>query len=115
MTTTSWMAEFYPINAELAPESEAIKHSLRKWKGLTEKNLQKHGISSPPIEVTDTTCSLCISYKSKCMACPLGQYLGRPCASYHGKYEFEEYIENGNPIPMITALEAIAEVERICK
>lgn len=119
MSEATWLKEFYPIEADRVPENKAIKHSLVKWYGLRKDSLKKHGLKNPPIFVNDESCALCHFYNDgtlpACDGCPLNEYLGRPCASWTNKHEFEEYEEKGDPEPMIAALEAIEFVERTCK
>lgn len=121
MSDKSWMKEFYPVDADLVDEKDAIKHSLVKWYGLRKESLEKHGLTEPPIDIDDSSCALCRAYYSfyevtRCSKCPLYQYLGRPCASILcGTYEFDHYTDKGDPEPMIAALEAISFVEDTCK
>lgn len=116
MSETTWRKEFYPIDAGKVPASKAIKHSLVKWYGLRKDSLKKHGLEYPPIRVDADTCALCnhYFYTNDCKGCPLAEYLGRRCDT-SAKSEFHAYDENGNPEPMIAALEAIEFVERTCK
>lgn len=119
MSQETWMKEFYPVPAHDIPKNKAIKHSLVKWYGLRKESLEKHGLNAPPIDVDDQSCALCQRYnygpRYFCKNCPLAEYLGRPCASWTKKHEFEAYEIKGNPEPMIAALEAIEFVERTCK
>jgi hypothetical protein len=90
---------------------ELIYHSLQKWKGLLEKNLDKHGVSlvhGPCYScVSDTdnweslvinaeSCSLCrefakISYDNfNCRNCPFVTVLGGRCDDSRDYYLFQE-------------------------
>ena len=46
MSLETWKAEFYPVSAHeaIGSELEAAEHSLRKWQGRAEPNLEKHGM-----------------------------------------------------------------------
>ena len=46
MSFETWIQEFYPQSVESTKEfnnTELIKHSLKKWEGLTRKNLNRRG------------------------------------------------------------------------
>lgn len=115
MSEASWKNEFYPIDADLVDEEDAIKHSLVKWRGLRKENLLKHGLEWVPIEVSGATCALCKAYwLAGCKKCPLYQFLGSRCDD-GSKAPFVMYSERYTPEPMIEALEVIEFVERTCK
>lgn len=86
MSLTTWKKEFYPESADKAARrgvGEAIEHSLRKWRGATQENAERHGVSVcrnlPGIRgkysslVFDlSTCALCsLFYDVGCKGCPL--------------------------------------------
>lgn len=123
MSFSSWKREFYPKKSDtVKSEKEAIKHSLRKWQGLTKQNLKKHkitlsaGIPSlypPYIETkTDsffidyTSCSLCywsFDHLTKdCDECPLGKIIGDSCGGKKGPYAY--FTKTNDPTLMINAL-----------
>lgn len=107
MSFESWKAEFYLVDAQdrsVRSVDAALDHSLRKWEGLREKNLEKHGLvqigtslfEALPDDTYDgyglelridgETCALCahfscssdFSYSLK-PACPLDAKRGAPC------------------------------------
>lgn len=55
MSYQTWAEKFYPVAAELVPEEQALAHSLQKWKGLTEENLDAHGLSLSPGKKPEST------------------------------------------------------------
>lgn len=132
MSLQTWMDEFYPTPAQKFPtELEAVEHSLRKWKGLTKENLEKHCVdqrhssikdaSDAKLAIDSTTCALCQQHTedgedfADCDKCILkkinvsefdGQHYG--CASALPEKDvttYREFTVYGNPQPMIELLE----------
>ncbi len=75
MGIKSWKAEFYPTTAKQAARKSmiaAIEHSLRKWEGLSQKQLKKHGlvreyamlidVNRVVLDIDNSTCALCEKY-----------------------------------------------------
>lgn len=108
MSGASWLEEFYPVSASLAePGSDDVDlllHSIRKWEGLHQASLDRHGVHRHPdapfslrddqdvpvLGVTSSTCALCLRYlkedavedeeaEGRCRDCPLCERLGAPC------------------------------------
>lgn len=119
MSLHDWKKEFYPCNAEEfeGTDLEAIEHSLRKWQGLTESNLKKHGLilHGERIEDPDAgmvidgdSCALCALHAEssieegfQCPGCPLdaiGENCDLPTSAYR------ESLKTGSPKKMISAL-----------
>lgn len=77
MSVTSWKKEFYNTAVSRVSKISAVAHSLKKWSGLTEKNLKKHGVGPGELRVNSDTCALCNHYLnnamkgSNCRKCPL--------------------------------------------
>jgi len=112
MSLQTWKEEFYPINAqELAEGSEldAARHSLKKWEGLRQEALERHGVflrsvNPSVMAVTDpveslsidfSSCSLCQKYPSDCDPCSLFiERGGVECDSE--RYDGDRY-ENDEP------------------
>lgn len=132
MSFETWMDEFYPVDAVDVPKNEAVAHSLRKWRGLTQENLEKHGVTLDGRVVREPythdlmrslwidgySCALCIYYHpvpGECSSCPLYQYLGYSCDTYDypenriGPYAQWSGGRFSDPLPMIEALEACLE------
>lgn len=109
MSTTSWKEEFYPVPAKDVPVEKATAHSLQKWNGLRKENLGRHDLTAPPIAVDSGTCALCLHHE--CSACPLALSRdGTPCAEYDALRDpayspWEAWVGDGDPEPMIEALE----------
>lgn len=123
MSMRTWKKEFYPIHAREATHStlEALQHSLRKWEGLTEKNLEKHGLfrygaivheikGEDSFRINDHTCALCHLFlvvptlgEHQCMGCPLYELRGYPCDRGE-KAPYFEFIEDDRIEPMINLL-----------
>lgn len=43
MSLAAWKAEHYPVDAANVPAEEAVAHSLRKWRGLRPRVLERFG------------------------------------------------------------------------
>lgn len=106
-----WLKEFYPVDASNVPKSEAVAHSLQKWRGLRPEALVKYGLDCAPIPIDGDSCALCEHYldpegyaENFCKTCPLKLALGRFCdAGNRAPWQAWAYLEN--PEPMIEALE----------
>lgn len=124
------MKKFYPIPADAAAKNvnEAVAHSIKKWKGLREENLEKHSLihrsgtsiledkkAGTTIFLIDvSTCALCKyaeetmrsniddkdGYADYCDYCPLGKIDN--CNTPKSGYGI--FIKTGNPEPMISNL-----------
>lgn len=126
MSLQSWNEKYYPVDAHLIAATEPnnplilIEHSLTKWRGLREKNLEAHGETDPPISLSSSTCSLCVRYFDEvkgdedekidgCATCPLAQARGNVRCDREAKGEvispYKTYLRKRDPEPMIRALE----------
>lgn len=128
MSLASWMAEFYPIPADKVPIEQAVSHSLQKWIGLRQANLENHDCKinrnnsvcevgteydrhSEVLEIQGSSCSLCHHHRIRlsCKTCPLYQHLGgRQCDNEQlngTSSAFDSWQYDTNPEPMIKALE----------
>jgi len=93
MSIQSWKEEFYPVEAKDVPKEQAIQHSIRKFEGLREENLEKHGVLDDHFVICNfgigdftlgcSSCALCLLYlaksqyvEEKCQVCPLFQVRG---------------------------------------
>lgn len=127
MTLKTWEKEFYPKSASSRmTKRQAIEHSLKKWQGLTHKNLIKHGLETgfksileidgrEEIYINSITCALCVKYLDYdaeegkyCVRCPLVQTLGKPC-DIDDFSPYVKWFETGNPAAMIKALQKALE------
>lgn len=121
MSLETWKQEFYDVDAQdVAAERDMLKcleHSIKKWNGLTEDNLEKHECFIDTIDGTaavsdgwdylyldSESCSLCIlstrisieqEIYDDCSPCPL-----KNCQK-----EYLEFSEDYNPMPMIELLQ----------
>lgn len=128
MGIESWKDEFYSEDAsEYAdkPEIEAVRHSLKKWRGLRLENKNKHGVYLFKSVLTDAdngklhinagSCALCMRDETQqkgtqydsCDLCIL-QKLGDCCDNENSSYD--HFIKTSDPEPMIESLEQ-AEAE----
>ena len=136
MSLKTWKAEFYPKPPrKRMTKREAIEHSLRKWKGLRGKALQRHKVAisvdavidardldlvvreQDCLEIDMDSCALCAKYfneegysflseeDSSCDKCPLAKLLGTSCDNRGGPYR--TWRDTGDPEPMIRALKAL--------
>ena len=120
MSLETWKEEFYFVDASEVPVEQAIQHSLRKWIGLRQENLDKHGVSiegkriygeDGRLFISESSCALCRYYLedySNCRHCPLYTVLGRSCDSGRSA-PYQQFVLDGDPEPMIRALSDIYE------
>ena len=120
MSYATWQKEFYPTTAATAATRgtlAAVRHSLRKWRGLTAKSLAAHRMRlGGDREVTDgerwlyidmDSCALCQRFVARtetCYGCPLYAVLGKRCDD-DGDAPFNVWGATTNPAPMIAALQ----------
>lgn len=124
MSLKSWRKEFYPIPASKVSKSKAIEHSLQKWIGLREKNLEKHNLEHVGLkriaeweDITNSfsadneSCALCVFYfdaNAKCDKCPLSKLRKRyPCDEEmddETDSPYISFIQHKRPEPMIKLL-----------
>ena len=147
MSVTTWVVEFYPIDASVFADSgsrytwaDAVKHSLRKWQGALEENLEKHGVlidikfepyptlknkdnpKSKDVFVFDeTTCALCMytyrfGHSRECSMCPLYKVRGGVSCDALGLKEttspYTAMMSFADPRPMIVWLRRALRVAR---
>lgn len=127
MSLESWLDEFYPVSADMA--DDPLEHSLRKWKGTEAANLAKHRVELAKQCVQEPKSNLYFSFGgSNCALCHL-HYIGKidPCDTcpltllkkkkipnwtYEDagcEAEWEQFVFNRNPFPMIQLLEEAAK------
>jgi len=128
LTLKDWLAKYYPTPANSKEaRQDPIGHSLRKWRGLREKVLDRYGLTKTYDEiwadvfdnfyVDSVSCALCVKYMkdddgsseesrfAACEECPLFKVLGHPCDYGIGQdspYKF--WCTDVDPEPMIKAL-----------
>lgn len=131
MSLETWKAEFYPVSAGSKSwgKLKALEHSLKKWRGLRKKNLDKHGVTkeldSSDLNYSENgvdwtffvdarSCALCKLYLPKegqegtCSKCPLFEARGRRCDRADvplGVSPYRDFKEYSNPEPMIKLIE----------
>lgn len=105
-----------PASHAVTSELEAVQHSIRKWRGLTEESLKKHDVTRAELPTpSNANCSLCLRH-SNCATCSLYMSRGNvPCDEESDDDDekqspFHAYYNNRlgykpNPLPMIKALE----------
>lgn len=160
MSLTSWINEFYPVQAEDCPTDNVamLEHAILKWRGALPENLKKHNMvfvgpvtieeyeptkqgsaeasGGGPTEEPDPaggsfyyntqSCALCGEYRKDvvpeededvdliepdCEGCPLYDLQGYSCC-YAPKDPYYEFMETGNPKPMINALIQCLQIEQ---
>lgn len=121
MSLATWKKEFYPTPAYRVSKAKAVEHSLKKWGGLTKKELNKHGLKRTNSDIWEDknsfpistdTCALCKHYldtENGCPRCPLtivrgGVQCDVNIPSERGEHAYGEFEKNGNPMPMISWL-----------
>lgn len=138
MSIESWKKEFYPIEAADVPKDQAVAHSLKKWQGLRDEAIARHGLSrtkygdlSETVKdyhvdaveekvnrpdffiVNDDSCALCIHYlkiQGDCFGCPVFE-LDNQCEEEYSAFYLYCY-KGGDPEPMIAVLEKALELRR---
>ena len=118
MSKETWLAEHYAIPAKGVLAKDALAHSIKKWEGLTQRELAHHGLEQPPIAVDGSTCALCHHfYKTRagedCDDCPIVEYQGFPCTmsskTSGGQSPYWKWKCGRGPVPMISLLWRTAE------
>lgn len=91
MSLESWKKEFYPVTAQsrtLKTDIDRVKHSIKKWEGLRQADLARHGVKRSPrngyilyavdtLAISSDSCALCHKHlwnnmtRRKCGRCPL--------------------------------------------
>jgi hypothetical protein len=124
MSLKTWKSEFYKVPAnEVKSDIEALDHSILKWDGLSEVNLEKHrlyydkdygfivGLDSDyfdgdgRLDIDSSNCALCQLHLSPtCENCPLYKALGNQKCDDTGM-PYLEFLDDGNVLPMQAALE----------
>lgn len=108
-----WKKEFYPINVSKTKKKDAISHSLKKWIGARNKNLQKYGVTLREVSIffSGSCCSLCHHYREiSCKKCPLYKVRNLECYNGIDSPHFQ-FINDCNPEPMIKLLMKAKKVE----
>lgn len=134
MSLISWKEQYYGEDAKDAAERgtlEALRHSIKKWSGLTPEALAEHGVrirghalfdptvvakDYPPVPDLDsndtfvvdtTTCALCVLHlRNCCKTCPLFKLRGVQCDDVCGgeTSPYGQFIIYGNTSPMLNLL-----------
>lgn len=123
MSLESWSAEFYPTSARECANSKGmiatIQHSLRKWRGFSKENLEKHDLSwwDTGLYRSAGACSLCekygINFCDNCASCPVTRCGEKSCIDNSlalSPYKRSKNLED--PAPMINTLEKTLEWAR---
>ena len=131
MSIATWKKKYCPRSAEYykgRKDETILKRDIRKWKELYPSKLKRHGLRSGFARLTDDkgnfysvdteTCGLCQNYfyaPDFCSNCPLFIVRGEVrCDSWairkEAKAPFGEYLNKGNPKPMIKWLEKALEM-----
>ena len=129
MSLKTWMAKYYPTDAKKVKTTrEALKHSLRKWRGLYPGILKEHGLEKNTdiysnicdefndLAIDVSTCALCHKFlgydpeneappeHQRCTKCPLKIISGYRCDD-HDYRMYQKWSEGGDPKPMVKLLE----------
>jgi hypothetical protein len=124
MSIESWTAQYYKRPAKAAATSplDAVKHSLKKWKGLKAKNRREHDLvvknhkiydgDGDSLSIDGSTCALCVLMKREnsfipdCDNCPITKATGKACCGGDSDDPYNTWTFSGNPKPMIKVLKA---------
>lgn len=119
MSLQTWKEEFYPTNARSTEALNApIEHSLRKWKGLTQENMDKHNVrisdrghwiedGHETLDLDSDSCSLCqmailsrlFMPENMCEHCEINKHLNEVC-----NIAYNEWCNTRDPTIMISLL-----------
>jgi len=127
MSLQTWKKEFYTEDATNVSKEDAIEHSLKKWRGLTKENLEKHCVvrlrdlicdinGSSRLYIDKDSCALCLTSGDDCTSCPL--FESREDVSCDSTTNDEKtspyhaFTRDGNAEPMIKALEEAKEYDK---
>ena len=113
MSLKTWKKEFYPKPANETTKAESLEHSIKKWEGLTDVNLNKHklGICLEEISVYEknndwngflldsSSCSLCYHFlDNSCVDCPLYKGTAMSCDEDNSRYR---EVMDGAPVSVM--------------
>lgn len=120
MSIESWKQEFYPVEADSEmSEQEAILHSIKKWEGLTEENLNKHAVCvnyfkdlhdefGGAFDIDSSTCALCAKFLSNdCQDCPLYKKQGFICGEGDETDGYLAWARDADPSIMLENLRSL--------
>lgn len=128
MSLASWKEEFYPTDAADCSEKDALEHSIRKWKGIREEALEKHGLliggndnmiceahypGESFLAFSPKTCALCWRYSTgvfNCDRCPVVQ--GGHTGCYNPPSLYQAFFWDLDPEPMIEMLESLRKDDK---
>ncbi len=122
MSLESWIKEFYSTPAEMVDVDASLQHSLTKWIGAREENLNKHDLivlgarlcekhnQRKSIAFTGHTCALCYNYPT-CDGCPLSNLKDETSLEYPCINQYNFFQQLGNPEPMIALIQSVIDQE----
>ena len=136
MSLATWKEEFYSQPAGDVGVTDAVAHSLKKWRGLAVEHLSRHDVRRATfgsIEGVDErfsinveTCALCQHYwedvddydgSHDCGGCPLAIARGGiPCDDEREDETtspYQTWVDSGNPKPMIVWLEKAQSADAV--
>jgi len=98
MSLETWMKEYYvPAEECTGSDVEKIEQELRKWVGVYEENLKKHGVKLNDLPLGATDCACCIS--QWCTECLFWFFFGRGCVEFG-----YDLAVNGKPVKLLDDL-----------
>ena len=126
MSIATWMDEFYPVAARKVLKEESLQHSLRKWEGLLDENLARHGLEKGAygvitdgrvsFDVDSTSCALCYHhtvFDVECGDCPLVALATFAHEEYACEKEYWAFSVGDDPKPMIALLRKAVELQAV--
>ncbi len=121
MSLKTWNTEHYPVDAKDLENSGAsdldlVDHVLRKWPGLSKRNLERHGLLREDYEIEGEadesfyvgagSCALCLRFEDcshSCPKCPITKATGGACCE-HRVGPYSTWRTNGRVGPMLKVL-----------
>lgn len=111
-----WLEKYYPVPANKVSKSEALEHSIQKWRGLQLPVLKRHGLTVSDyavrtadgrhvLEIDTGTCALCNHYYDHSRGCPDCPLTRKAIPELEGCIKaFGKFVRFGKAKPMLNAL-----------
>jgi hypothetical protein len=127
MSVDDWVKEAMPVKATDCKKKDALDHSLKKWKMLTNENLKKYNLKvyngnlykndELVLTLDQNHCALCVWYFDEdkknsgesCNKCPLFKVNDRPCWN---EYRFFRDTLDADPQLMIRLIESAIKLKK---
>lgn len=110
-----WLEKYYPVSANKVSKSDALEHSIQKWRGLQLPVLKRHGLTVSGyavrtddgrhvLEIDTGTCALCNHYYDNGRGCPNCPLTRKAVPGHDGCVKAFRKFLRGDAKPMLNAL-----------